>query len=30
MPFSKRIKLGVPKEIADEYPVIGSLCPKIV
>ena len=29
IPFSKRIKWGVPREVADIYPVIGSISPKI-
>ncbi len=29
MPFTKRLRFGVPKEIADRYPVIGSIAPKI-
>lgn len=29
VPFAKRVKLGVPKEIADEYAAIGSMCPRV-
>jgi ribosomal protein L14 len=29
IPIAKRVKLGVPKEVADEYAAIGSMCPHI-
>ena len=29
IPFAKRVKLGIPKEVADEYAAIGSMCPNI-
>jgi ribosomal protein L14 len=29
IPIAKRVKLGVPKEIADEFATIGSMCPAV-
>jgi ribosomal protein L14 len=29
IPYAKRVKMGVPKEVADRHPSIGSLCPRI-
>ena len=30
LPLTKRIKQGIPREVADEYPAMGSMCPKIL
>ena len=30
MPFSKKIKAGIPREVADKYPIIGSISPRIL
>jgi ribosomal protein L14 len=30
VPYSNRVKLGIPKEIADDFPSIASMCPKVL
>jgi len=29
VPIAKRIKLGIPREVADEHATLGSMCPRI-
>jgi hypothetical protein len=29
VPFSKRLRLGIPREIAKKYPKIGAISPRI-